>query len=214
MSSRVRRSSLGALVVVFALLALPSASWAQQQPPPAQAVSSGDPEQGFGIGAKFGPLFAKFDSSLPTVKFEKRTGFQGGLFFGGNRPGLVGVMAEINYAKRSTKKNGNEQDYYSLEVPVLLRINAGSENINKWNVYGVIGPAVNLNLKAQQKGVDIKKNVQTAELEIVGGVGVEITRFIIEGRMMKGLRNIGKDLSLNEEIKTQSFALLFGVRFN
>lgn len=210
MPSRVRRSSLAALVVL-SLLLLPSPSWAQQT----QAVSSGDPEHGVGIGIKGGPLFATFESSLAANPFENRTGLIGGLFIGGNRPGRVGVMVEILYAKKSATTDGDALDLYYLEVPVLVRVNFGSSDIDRGVAgYVIAGPAVNLNLKARQANFDVKNNVEAADLEIHFGGGVEISRFILEGRFMKGVRNIGKDLDFSEEIKTKAFALMFGVRFN
>src|SRR5262245_14712240 len=51
-----------------------------------------DPEQGFGFGIKVGPLFSTFNQE--GVTFENKTGFLGGIWFGGNRPGLIGVMGE------------------------------------------------------------------------------------------------------------------------
>lgn len=211
MLSRVQRLFLAPLAVVLSLLVLPSPSWAQQT----QGVSSDDDRGGIGIGIKGGPLFATFESSLATNPFEKRTGLIGGLFIGGNRPGLVGVMVEILYAKKSATVDGDPLDLYYLEVPVLLRVNFGSSNINRGvSGYVIAGPAVNLNLKARQADFDVKDNVEAADLEIHFGGGVEISRFIIEGRYMKGIRNIGKNLDISEEIKTKAFALLFGVRFN
>ena len=46
------------------------------------------------------------------------------------------------------------------------------------------------------------------------GGGVEITRFLAEVRYNEGLRNISKNFSASNDIKTRSFALLIGVRFN
>ena len=57
---------------------------------------------------------------------------------------------------------------------------------------------------------------ESLDLGILGGVGIEITRFIVEGRFNNGLRNVLKSDNLTNfgDIKTRSFALLFGLRFN
>ncbi|MET0213652.1 MAG: hypothetical protein ABW292_11645, partial [Vicinamibacterales bacterium] len=40
-----------------------------------------------GIGLTFGPTFSTFSNDV--LDFDSRVGFQGGLFFGGNRDGVV-----------------------------------------------------------------------------------------------------------------------------
>jgi len=80
-------------------------------------------------------------------------------------------------------------------------------------VYGVVGPSFNIGLKARQSDLDVASNYESFDTDIVGGVGVEITRFIIEVRGMWGLRNVvGGDLANNFSIKDKSFAIMFGVR--
>jgi hypothetical protein len=171
--------------------------------------------QGVGIGAKFGPLFSSISSDAITDPIDTKTGWIGGLFIGGNRPGVVGVGVDILYAR---KKVGTEDTTVTLdyvEVPVLLRLNAGSQSRGGVNVYGVVGPSFAWKLKGKfnfEDGVDD----QTAgfDIGISAGAGVEITRFIIEGRYTQGLRSIAKDLSDSEKITTKSFAIMAGVRFN
>ena len=55
--------------------------------------------------------------------------------------------------------------------------------------------------------------IESVDASLVVGVGVEITRFIIEGRGTWGLRNIVKGME-GVDIKTKTFALLVGLRFN
>ncbi len=50
-------------------------------------------------------------------------------------------------------------------------------------------------------------------MSLVAGVGVEISRFIIEGRGTWGLRNIAKE-GEGLDVKTRTFAILVGLRFN
>jgi hypothetical protein len=73
-----------------------------------------------------------------------------------------------------------------------------------------------VNLKAEANGIDVKKGYESLDLGILGGVGIEITRFLVEGRFNKGLRNALKSDNLTNfgDIKTRSFAVLFGIRFN
>lgn len=175
--------------------------------------------QGIGVGVKAGPVFNKFLISGDDAEGDTttRTGWMGGVFIGGNRSGLVGAGVEINYIKRTARDEETEADFalQSIDIPVYLRINGGSRDRSGVNVYGIVGPAFEINLAADVDGFDIKDEVEDFDVNLVIGGGVEITRFIIEGRYMRGLRNIDKGLGdTSSSTKSSSFAVLFGVRFN
>lgn len=181
--------------------------------------------QGIGVGAKIGPLFSNLDYSgslLDVPEFKQRTGWMGGIFFGGNRPGLVGVGAEVNIKKVTSEfaEDGEvgDVDLTTISVPVYLRVNAGSRSKNGVSGYFIIGPGFDVNLRARTTigdfTQDVKDETEDFELNLNIGGGIEITRFIVELRYIRGLREITNDLSEIRDIKTKGFALLFGVRFN
>jgi hypothetical protein len=172
--------------------------------------SNGNPRhEGLGIGAEIGPIFSGFDAAQENLKGN--TGFEGGIFFGGNRPGTVGVMGKLLYAV----KGGDGTKLHYLEIPILLRVNAGSNSLNGVLVYFLGGPAFDILLKGSQNGVNVKKNYQSLDIAVQFGAGVEITRFFVEGMYTKGLKNVLDSGGANAiDIKTHSFALLVGVRFN
>lgn len=188
---------------------------AQQPPPPG---GSGPRAQGFGFGVKIGPLFTTYDAASQTnIEFDTSNGWEGGIWFGGNRGGTVGVMGEILYAKKKQAVAGStgSTTLQYLEIPILMRINIGSRSRSGVSVYGLVGPVFDINLKASLNGVDVKSAYESLDLGILGGVGIEITRFLVEGRYNRGLRNVLKGGGGNiTEIKTSSFAVLFGFRFN
>ena len=164
--------------------------------------------QGIGIGVKGGFLHSSFDVE-GAVDLDGGEGWQAGLFFGGNRRGTVGFMGEFNVQAR---KSGDETIYY-FQVPALLRLNFGADGtgLNDAIVYGIVGPAVDL-----QFGDSLEANidaVESVDVSIVAGIGFEISRFIIEGRGSWGFRNIAKDAGA-VDIKTTTFAILAGFRFN
>ncbi len=174
-----------------------------------------DEYEGFGVGIKGGWLFTNFDQE--GIQFENRAGYQVGLWFGGNRPGVVGVMAEVNYGKKGAEIQGvGNYDVNFVGVPVLLRLNIGAASRNGVNAYAVVGPEIDWLINHQLFGVDLEDNTEGFELGLVIGGGVEITRFIVEARYIHGLRSISNtfDLSETTDLKTKSFAILFGVRFN
>jgi Outer membrane protein beta-barrel domain len=164
-------------------------------------------------GIKFGPTFATFSSDA--LDFSTRTGIHGGIFFGGNRDGAVGVQGEINWVRKNAQTEpaglGIRIDY--LQVPVLLRLNAGSSSSNGFVAYGIVGPAVEVKLADEIEGLTIDDGFEGADVSLVFGGGIEIARIIVEGRYAKGLRRINDTLSSVAEIKSQSFTILFGLRF-
>src|SRR5262245_1558372 len=94
---------------------------AQAPPPPG---GGGPAASGFGIGAKFGPLFTSYDAASCDGCFNTNTGWEGGIWFGGNRGGRVGVMGELLYAKKKqelaqgAQLTGSTTLQY-LETPIL-----------------------------------------------------------------------------------------------
>lgn len=170
--------------------------------------------QGVGIGIKGGLLFNNLDFGANQDFLESKTGLIGGLFIGGNRGGLLGIEADIFYARKNGEFNGQTITFDMLEIPLLLRLNAGSRSLSGVSLYGLAGPAISLRLKSDFDGLDIVDLTQGYDVNLVFGGGIEITRFLAELRYNQGLRNISKDFSASDTIKTRSFALLIGVRFN
>src|SRR5581483_8515682 len=102
-----------------------------------------------------------------------------------------------------------------LDVPVYARINAGSSSTSGVSGYGVVGVDLNFLLKAKASGstTDLTSSFERADYGLALGFGVEITRFVVEGRFTRGLGNIAKETGA-AVTKTQTFAIMFGVRFN
>jgi outer membrane protein with beta-barrel domain len=194
-----------------------TAGLVEQAPPPG---GSGAPASGVGVGAKIGPLWTSYSTaSNQSFNYKTSTGWEGGIWFGGNRGGRVGVMGEILYAKKKQESEGSLTGSTSLqylEIPILTRINIGSRSRNGVSIYGLVGPVFDINLKASIGDLDVKNKYESLDLGILGGVGIEITRILIEGRFNHGFRNVLKsgDAGAFGDIKTTSFAMLAGIRFN
>ena len=164
-------------------------------------------------GIKFGPTFAKFGSE--SLDFKTRTGLHGGVFFGGNRSGIFGVQPEINWIRKNSATELSSEDIRIdyLQVPVLLRLNIGTDSANGFAVYGIGGPAISIKIADEVNGITLDDGFEGADVGLVFGGGVEITRVIVEARYEKGLRRINDTFFEFEKIKSQSFTILFGVRF-
>jgi len=165
-----------------------------------------------GAGIKFGPTFASFSSEA--LDFKTRTGIHAGLFVGGSRDNVVGLQGEFNWLRKNSETEGGQQiriDY--LQVPVLLRVNAGSSSANGVAAYGIVGPAIELKIADELQGITLDDGFEGADVSLVFGGGIEAARIILEARWEKGLRRINNDFSDFTEIKKQAFTILFGVRF-
>ncbi|MGC4085683.1 MAG: porin family protein [Vicinamibacterales bacterium] len=213
-----------AAALTFAILVVPTAGSAQSLSTPSSDSSflvAADTEQGqqqrttdpsgIGFGVKAGVLFSSFRDARDDYKSSD--GWQGGIFIGGNRPGPIGLQTELTYAKRGAKSGNTATDTYYLEIPLLIRANVGSSNRNTGaSVYLFGGPAADILLKARIDDLDIKDNFKSLDWNVIAGVGIEVSRLLIEGRFNWGLSNVLE--GPGNELKTKSFAVLGGLRFN
>ena len=174
-----------------------------------------------GVGIKVGPTFDKF--SAEALDFHNRIGVEAGIFFGGNRDGVVGVQGELNWLRKNTELLATRLESNALtrviridylQVPVLLRLNAGAGSASGVRAFGVVGPAVEIKIADEVEGITIDDGFEGADVSLLFGGGIEAARIIIEGRYEKGLRRINDQFSDFVEIKKQSFTILFGIRFN
>lgn len=166
-----------------------------------------------GAGIKVGPTFATFSSEA--LDFDNRTGIHAGLFVGGSRDRVIGIQTEFNWLRKNTETAAGQQiriDY--LQIPVLLRLNAGSRSANGFAVYGIAGPGIELKIADEIEGITVDDGFEGADVSLVFGGGIEVARIIIEGRYEKGLRRINNTFSEFADIKKEAFTILFGLRFN
>jgi hypothetical protein len=183
----------------------------QQSSAPAQSSVGG-----IGFGIKGGYLYSSFSQAGESL--NAKGGWEAGIFLGGGRSGVVGLMAELMYARKSFEEGAisktTKLDYF--EIPLLLRLNIGSSNKNKGVIfYGLAGPVFDFNLKAERDGVDVSDSYEKYDIGVLAGGGLEISRIILEARYNWGLKNLLKNSgALSGDLKNQTFALLGGIRFN
>ena len=177
---------------------------------PAQAQQG----SGVGFGVKGGWLYSSFSEA--NDDFDNNAGWTAGVFFGGNRDGVLGLQGEVLYAKKGAKEGDSAVDLHYLEIPILARLNLGSSNRNTGALlYAIGGPVLDVRLKAEQDSFNVKDNYESTDVGVIAGAGVEISRFLLEARYNWGLRNILKSGGgPTTELKNRSFAVLAGLRFN
>ena len=183
-------------------------------------VASAQSAAAQGVGVKIGPTFDEFSGAA--LNFDNKTGVQAGIFFGGNRDGVAGVQTEINWLRKKTELVATRLESGALtrdiridylQIPVLLRVNAGSRSTSGVAAYGIIGPAFEVKIADEIEGVTVDDGFEGGDLSLVFGGGVEAARLILEARYEKGLRRINDTFSDFSDIKKQAFTILFGVRF-
>lgn len=199
-----------------------TASAAQGQAPPApppgrsQEAPSARPYGGNAWGLKVGPIFSSFREAKH--EFKSNSGFEGGFFYGGGRRDMWSVVAEVMYATKAQKEDGQAKiDLHYLEVPILVRFNANPGDPDGTGVFLVGGEVFDILLKGKQNGVDVKDNYAGVDFGLLLGAGVEAKRFSVEGRFIWGLKEIlkaGITRATTGGVKSKSFGVLLGYRFN
>jgi hypothetical protein len=201
--SMPQQATLGANLFQYGSPFLP-ASYASSE---AASPSPSSRSEGFGIGVKIGPLFSSVSSS---TTLSSRNGYEFGIFFGGNRGGRVGVMGEFMIAKKNSGAR-------YIEIPILLRINIGSESKNGLSVYGLVGEFSDIKLTdGTGTTLNIKQNYKGLDLGLGLGVGVEFARFLAEFRVNIGFLSVlaANGGGTQDLGKSRSYAFLVGFRLN
>ena len=109
-----------------------------------------------------------------------------------------------------------------LEIPLLARAAFGaSGSAARVFVVGGAAPAFKLSARGaittggQKQARDIDDEIYSADLGLVGGLGLQVGRALIEARYTHGLRHINTDDNGDEDrIKNRVFSLIVGIRLH
>jgi hypothetical protein len=182
-----------AAAVLTASLALPARAEAQS-----------------GVGIKGGFLYTSLEFDEVDDVYDSRTGWTAGFFFGAKRP--VTIQGELNLLQKRVRDTISDEDVslYYVQVPVLLRVGGG----DSVHLYGIVGPAFDIKV-GESDDLTIVDEWEGIDIGIMGGVGLEISHFIVEGRANWGLRNIAKNFTNFDggDLKGRTVSLQVGFRF-
>lgn len=180
------------------------------------AISTSAAAQGLGVGFKGGWVYPDFSTDVSEYKYENQTGWQAGIWFGGNRDGIAGVMVEINYLRKQAETQSGLGDFKVnyVQVPILLRLNTPARSKNAFQAYGIVGPSFDFKVSDEFNGLNLVNEFEGTDFGLMFGGGIDVARLIVEARYSRGLKQINKSFSDLAEIKSHSFAILLGVRFN
>lgn len=171
-----------------------------------------DPSNTFNVGLEAGANFSTLVGSDVTTNFGSSTlsnklGFVGGGFLCLNFGSSFGIRPEVLYEQKGVAISGTstttELDYF--EIPVLLKFSLGTPAVNPAIL---IGPSFAWNTLAQSGGVNVS-GVSSSDVGLVGGIEVDIDKFLVSGRYELGLDNVTQD----SKIQNGTFTFLVGYSF-
>src|SRR5579863_1055786 len=174
-------------------------------------ASQSSHHEGFGFGILGGFMFKSLSQSpVDGETLTANTGKTIGIFFGGNRPGRVGVEGQLMYnIRKGTLLNGDVLSIHSLEIPVLIRVNIGSQSLKGVLGYIIVGPAFDIQLNDSLLSQSVTKNYKGLDVDVMFGGGIEITRFFIELKEDLGVFSVNSgNLGNTSAIHNKTFDFL------
>ena len=196
------------VAIALTILFVPTLASAQSDPAPRL----------FSIGARGGFLSTSWDYTESDEFFERGTDVATGGFvgIGGQGEGrlALGVLVDVLYARQRIGDAIIGQDVVRevVHVPILLKVRARRLSAGGARVYGLVGPAIDVQTRATFGEEDVTDLYEDSLLSIVAGGGVEWGRWSIDARAAWGTSSVPKDLSGPGEIRANTFAILGGFR--
>ncbi len=166
--------------------------------------------QNFNLGVEAGANFSNFIGSgvsqIGAVN-DSKLGFVGGGFLCLNFGNSFAIRPEVLYEQKGNAISGTstttELDY--IEVPVLLKVGLGSP---VFNPSILLGPSFSWNLLAQSSGTNLS-GINSSDVGLVGGVEIDIDKFLVSGRYELGLDNVKS----NTNVQNGTLTFLVGYSF-
>ena len=129
--------------------------------------------------------------------FGSRLGWVGAVFASLPLGPTLAFQPELMYEQKGGKYNGNPYRLDYAEVPLLLDISfIGPIGI-------LLGPSFDANVANNVSGTN------NTDIGLVGGVQLNLDRFLVSGRYELGLTNINN----NQQIQNGTFTFLVGLSF-
>jgi hypothetical protein len=172
----------------------------------------------YGVKAGVNVANLSFDADTD-VSSKGRIGLLAGVFVTIPIGGWLTVQSEAIYtAKGATLDIADLESTYLvdyLEVPVLLRVELPRR------AYAVAGPSMAYRIRARNRvafdgsteEIDLGGDVESFDLGIVAGVGLDIGRWVLDGRYTHGLSDSDADTTDDVRIRNRVVSLAAGFRF-
>jgi opacity protein-like surface antigen len=161
-------------------------------------------------------------SAMDGVTHAMQLGFGGGLFAQIKAGKTLMIQPELGFVTGGTKITEGGVDVHintsAIELPVLIKAVFGDEK-SKIKPAVFVGPAIAMIMSAKEKvtgepAVDIKDQINTTNLSLVGGVGLEASKLVVDLRYELGLSNLAKDAPSGIAMKSSAILLGIGYKLN
>ena len=191
-------------------------------------VSSAPAQTAPTFGVKAGVNFANLDFDVEEINdsVDRRTGLVAGGFVLWPMQNAFGLQVEGLFSQKgiTVDQDGDEGslelDFF--EVPVLARFSAPSSTNTSFHLFA--GPSFGFKLRArsefefddgESESENIGEDIAGFDLGLVVGAGLDVGRFLIDGRYTHGLTNLytGPDGGDDGSIKNRVFSIMAGFRF-
>lgn len=160
------------------------------------------------FGVKAGANFSKFSSTDPDVQVKNLTAWHAGLMAEIKMP-VVGVEVDAIYTQNGSKVDvgGAYEDLKNtyIAIPVVAKVYF----LKVLNVQA--GPQFSFLTSSKLADVDIKDQLESNDLQIVFGAGVELAMLHASLRYNLGVKDISKDTFSSFDLKNNAFMLSVGI---
>lgn len=154
-----------------------------------------------------------------TASTSQRTGLIAGGFLTFGLSPVIAFQPELLFSMQGTKLHFSNSgvdtnatrklDY--LQLPLLLRI--GTNSKDHASVYAIAGPTIGVLIRATDNGTNVKSSFKRSDVGVVAGVGVTLTRVLLEARYTFDLVDFNKVATPSGSHKNRVVSFLVGVTF-
>ncbi len=177
-------------------------------------VAPATAQMSYGVKAGVNYADVSFDGDVAS---SGRVGLLAGGFATIPLFGWLAVQPEVIYTVKGTAvdvadiKSDLIVDY--VEVPLLARISI------RRKIYVAVGPSMAFRVRARSRTafggsteeIDLKEDVESFDLGVVGAAGIDLGRWVFDGRYTHGLSDI--DASDDAKMRNRVLSVSAGIRF-
>lgn len=166
----------------------------------------------FKFGVKAGANFSKFTSTDPDLQAENLTAWHGGIM-AEYKMSSFGIEADVLYTQNGSKFDvlGATQELKNtyVAIPVVAKVYfAKVLNIQAGPQFSFLTSS-ELDIDGIKE--DFKDQLESSDLQIVFGAGVELAMFHASLRYNLGVKDINADTASSFDLKNNAFMLSVGI---
>ena len=187
------------------------------------ATSAAAQETVVGLKAGLNVASLKYEGEDANVELDPRTGFTGGLFVVWPADERLALQLEALYSRKgaSVEVAGFQGtagiDF--IEVPMLVRLSGPRKGRTSFHAIG--GPSLGFRVSGEERlrfegdsfRFTISDKIKRMDVGFMAGGGIDVGRFVVDGRYTWGMSELNDDPGEEVTIKNRVFSVMAGVRF-